>query len=355
VRRTVGARAAAWSLTLALGWSDLAFAQAPPVAADPPHAGPAAEPAAVEPAAVEPAAVEPSESPSAAFKIGEQLYAEGRFAEAADAFERSYRAEPSPNTLYNLAVSWEKAGEILAALDAFERYLGAGGLSAEDEEQTQAAIATLRLYVGELELRVGDQVHLSRIVVNGEEVRLGEFPYRSLPDAVELELFGPQGTVPKTLQIMLEAGRTKVVDVGAFHEPVAQPAEQPIAQPATQPGPTQRDDPRDERARYRRAMGVFWTGLALTGASGITLAIVGGITVRDKKAYREASDCRSDCPDPVAELDHINGTLVPATNTLIGVTAGFAAATLVAGIVAGRRRSRLKALSWTGPGLRLRW
>src|SRR5690606_19463040 len=54
---------------------------------------------------------------------GQRLYNNGRYAEAAVEFERSYVAVPAAATLYGMALSYERAGKPVEAVRALERYL----------------------------------------------------------------------------------------------------------------------------------------------------------------------------------------------------------------------------------------
>lgn len=56
---------------------------------------------------------------------GQNLYAQKRYMEAAQAFQRAYAAQPFAAFLFNEAVCYEKAGEFERALSTFKRYLTA--------------------------------------------------------------------------------------------------------------------------------------------------------------------------------------------------------------------------------------
>ena len=73
---------------------------------------------------------------------GQDLYAQQRYAEAADAFAAAYAAEPYAAFLYNEAVCHQKLGNLDRALALFRKYLAADP-NAPDAEQTRARIARI--------------------------------------------------------------------------------------------------------------------------------------------------------------------------------------------------------------------
>jgi len=82
----------------------------------------------------------------AAFERGVSAADEGRYADAAVAFEASYRARAVPVVLHNLGLAYRAMGRNRAAIDAFERYLGAPAADATqaDLSVVRDAVRTLR-------------------------------------------------------------------------------------------------------------------------------------------------------------------------------------------------------------------
>ena len=72
-----------------------------------------------------PAADEPNAS---------QLFQQGRYPEAAAAFEREYAANPDPALLFGRAVALQRSGDCFAAIEAFERFIAAGPPEPDVEE-----------------------------------------------------------------------------------------------------------------------------------------------------------------------------------------------------------------------------
>jgi len=80
------------------------------------------------------------------YTIGSQLFATGRFAEAAAEFELAYQASRRAELLFNIARAYEDGRQDARALDAYERFerSGAPGL---DRAQVALRIAALRARV----------------------------------------------------------------------------------------------------------------------------------------------------------------------------------------------------------------
>ncbi len=71
-------------------------------------------------------------SARASFERGVQLLQDSRFAEAATSFEQSYRDNPNPIVLFNLAFAYRGVGRVREAIDAIDRFLVGPGNTAAD-------------------------------------------------------------------------------------------------------------------------------------------------------------------------------------------------------------------------------
>jgi hypothetical protein len=76
------------------------------------------------------------------FTLGQQLYLQGKYAEAAKAFVAAYGHKPIPAFLFNAAVAFEKAKEYAPAIEHFKKYLAAAPTAA-DAAQIKERIAAL--------------------------------------------------------------------------------------------------------------------------------------------------------------------------------------------------------------------
>jgi tetratricopeptide (TPR) repeat protein len=88
-----------------------------------------------------------SKSPSALVKEGERLYNAGKYREAAEVLKKAQEAQPNPKLLYNIARSYEQAGDLREALSYYQQYVGT---KTEDTDATllkRSALAIDRLRV----------------------------------------------------------------------------------------------------------------------------------------------------------------------------------------------------------------
>lgn len=89
----------------------------------------------------------------ARFEDGVRLLSESRFADAALAFEESYRENPAPVALFNLAFAYRGLGRIRDAIDAIDRFLAAPAntpaerITAAREERDRLATQLARLAI----------------------------------------------------------------------------------------------------------------------------------------------------------------------------------------------------------------
>jgi tetratricopeptide (TPR) repeat protein len=88
-----------------------------------------------------------AKSPSALVKEGERLYNAGKYREAAEVLKKAQEAQPNPKLLYNIARSYEQAGDLREALSFYQQYVGT---KTEDSDATllkRSALAIDRLRV----------------------------------------------------------------------------------------------------------------------------------------------------------------------------------------------------------------
>lgn len=90
------------------------------------------------------------------FRIGQALYTEGRFLEAAQEFESSYRLSGRRSLLYNAYLSYRDAGQLADAVRTLELYLE-GDQDAADIEQLQQRLAAMRVTLAEEQAAEAEQ------------------------------------------------------------------------------------------------------------------------------------------------------------------------------------------------------
>jgi hypothetical protein len=303
------------------------------------------------------------------FIEGRTLYNQGRYLEAAAEFERSFAAIERAETLYNIVLSHELAGQPIPALRAAKRYDKlpdcAGietGMCAKHRDKVRATVRRLRPQVAEIKLAVRRGVQLREIRVDGRPVPQADFPLLVMPGSYELEFRGTKPEHRRTRVLDLYTGGTIDVDVAPFVDERGDPIVGPT--PPTGPSPLDLEEQRRREARRKKALrGAFYGGLGLTIASGAATATLGALTLRAKRLHTEEA-CPNPCTDPQEGVpSHIDRRAeyrryVPVTNALIGVTAALGVTTAIVGVFAftgqGSRRGSQR-YGLTANGLVVRW
>ncbi len=313
---------------------------------------------AAEAGSLPPAEDAPAEERAAYwFNRGEELGSAGDFVGAARAFETSVELLRTPAGLYNRAVAYEYAKMPVEAISAYAQYLAELDPGAPDVESVEAAIARQKAKVGTIQLRF-ERGHVPKqIFVDGEERDGDVFPLFVEVGDHQIVVVERNGERREQSQ-RLGAGQVWTVDF-------TRPAEAP-PRPVFKPPPEFEDIRAEQRRRATRSL--FFTGLGLTGLAGAGVAVFGGLTLRERAAFRRQQEqCGAECyetGEPAYPVEHERNfvTFKRTTNVMIGVAAGLASATLVLGVVSfastrpreggqeARRRLRL------GPqGLNLRF
>ena len=182
-----------------------------------------------------------AQNPRAFFDEGTALYSRGQFAKAAEKFETSYAARPVPVTMFNIARSWEQAGETLKAIGAWQAWLV---MSPSAPERPQAELSLQRL--GEKLARLGVQALTitslplnARVVVDG--IPRGTAPLTlELPPTrhlLRLELEGRQGQ-ERTVELSLAQPTLETFELAPVGQALLLPP--PPVPDATSPVPLPR-------------------------------------------------------------------------------------------------------------------
>src|SRR6185436_13008456 len=131
----------------------------------------------------------------AAFDEGRELFEQGRFKDACDKFELSMQLEPSPGTLLNLGNCYEPQGDLLRALDTFEKALSDAQLTTDKKRRqvwsnaAKERIASLTQRIPELSVDGAEPG--SSVLLDGQPFqRLGE-SLRQNPGHHQLEVSAP--------------------------------------------------------------------------------------------------------------------------------------------------------------------
>ncbi|MFO8074202.1 MAG: tetratricopeptide repeat protein [Polyangia bacterium] len=250
------------------------------------------------------------------FEQGIELYNQGRYEQAAVAFETAYELKPSWKILFNLAQAENEQGRYASALKAYTRYLAEGGDEVPDERvaQVKKEIKRLNALVGMVVLSC--DVDGATVYVDGK--RRGETPLSGplFVDLGEREIAIKSGAEELHSEVVRVKGGQRVeLEVLVGEEPEKEePAEEAPLEPL--------EEDRDDGAKRVWT----WVALGVGGAAAVGVGITGGMAKSRTDEISKECDGDSCPPDQREELDSA-GKLVTAANVLTGVAA--------AGIVAG--------------------
>lgn len=286
-----------------------------------------------------------------AFREGVRHYDARRYAEAAEAFDRSLAAAWSINALYNKAQSLDRASDLVAALAAYREYLARAEADDRHRSTALARSEQLRQRLGEVLLQIDSPEAIREIRVNGETVDADAFPRLTLPGPLDVEFVGEAGQ-RKNIRADVRAGGAVTIVFPGFVRPQVRPVE-PAKPPigATQPVESQ---------RHKGLRAGFWATTSLTLAGGVTVAVLGSRVL--VYGRREAGVCDPMCDESEArEKDRLReqfGTYKTATNVAVALTAAAGVVALALGIALKRERSRGTAstragVRWLGSAIEL--
>jgi hypothetical protein len=285
------------------------------------------------PVKAQPAASEPTpeqvRAAAEAFDLGRQSYKDGRFAEAAEQFERADASAPNATALELAIRARDKAGDLdragtLAAL--------ASSLYPNDENISKIAPDVVERASSELyELTVTCSEPCE--IADGNKVVHGSA-------ATRRTLFLAAGT--HNLRAGFASGGTlsKAVDAtpgasGAVEFSLA-PKDTPASEVAPAPPPPEPANPDEDQGVQKEHHGlspiVFWAGVGATGVAGIVTIWSGIDTVNNPGADKVKAAC--DQNDENCKYYKEGRAAQTRTNVLIGVTSALGVATAAVGLFA---------------------
>lgn len=187
---------------------------------------------------VTPAAAQDARQARRLFDEGVRALREGRVAESRERFERSYALVPRASTLYNLGVAHRRAGDTLAAIDAFERVLRGehGGVPAPQRAAVEEQLEGARGELAHLVVSVDGVTGTVWVRVDDRPVAEGRPPLRIDVDAGRHVIrVGAAGRAAER-EVVVERGAEAPVRVALEPEtpPIPGPAE--VAERAAEEG-----------------------------------------------------------------------------------------------------------------------
>jgi hypothetical protein len=177
------------------------------------------------------------------FREGVSLFARGETAAACDRFERSYKLDAAPGTLFNRANCYEKAGRLWLARtdfkDLVDRATAAGKL--DKAELARARLVEVEAQLPKVSLAFPQGSNVATIGVDGVQVdsALWQKPFPVDVGAHVIEFGGP-GKATVKQPFTAGAALTVRLDVpmlaplGGTPVPTPEPAPKPAAAPAPQ-------------------------------------------------------------------------------------------------------------------------
>jgi tetratricopeptide (TPR) repeat protein len=352
-------------LALVLACSLAPSARAAPPEDEPPESddAPACDPESDE-------ACEPPESPEPKtagewYARGYELGNAGDFPAAAAAFLRSYELQPTPEALFNAALAYENAGATIEAIRTYKRFLAEPERTQTLVPAAERSIDALMREVAVLKgVRYDPERAPAKLLIQGEPVELDAFPLLVLPGEIEVEVVDAAGKHAREFY-ELDAGESLVVDLRALLPP---PPEPPEPELIVDEGPSQAElEAARARARRGRTLRkITWAGLGLSGAGAVAAATFGGLALREKRLFEDATCfefeggvCPPDHPigDPGLHSRSYTRYVLAGTITA-GVSAGVAVTSAIIGLVSlrydrprARSGGRASVRIVPGPGL----
>ncbi|MBL8680625.1 MAG: PEGA domain-containing protein [Myxococcales bacterium] len=155
----------------------------------------------------------PSDEPAARerFNRGVVALGESRFAVAAALFEESYRLNPAPVALFNLAFAYRGLGRYLDAADCVRRYLqNPGNTPADRVEAARAELVTLEQSIARVTLVVRPSSAV--VTVDGQPARIANGVIELDPGRRVIEL-GLDGFRSERRELQLASGARDTLSI----------------------------------------------------------------------------------------------------------------------------------------------
>jgi tetratricopeptide (TPR) repeat protein len=234
------------------------------------------------------------------YNAGTRAFADGRYAEAALAFEAAADAKPSPVALFTAALSWDKTNAPERAADDYARALALSGLPADKTAQAKDRLALLESMLGQIAVSGADGV---RVQLDANSERPVPATLHGSSGVHTLTVRAP-GTAIERRSIVLERGKTTSLDLAT-----APPVPPSDAHAAPLPPATQPETAAPASGDWKKPVGI-----AATGVGGATLlaSILLGFEANDAKNAYDAAPAH-------ATYDHASAL---QTWTNVGFIAG---------------------------------
>lgn len=238
------------------------------------------------------------------FQRGKRAFDAGRYADAAEAFERAFQTVPDGGTAFNAAVAWESAGERARAADAYVLALEGGGLDASRTADAARALEAI-------------EKQLPRVTVRTSSPARVTLAYRT--GAAPLVVHPKPGKYEAVVELSNGTRQTREIEVAGM--PLVIQVDAPAAAPPPPARTVAKIEQRHEDAGLAsRVVGFVSLGLgAGLGAAAIGLGTK-ALDARD--AFDASGRTDADARDEAVTL-----------RTLTNVAWGLAGAFTITGVV----------------------
>jgi tetratricopeptide (TPR) repeat protein len=268
------------------------------------------------------------------FTRGQILFESKDYVGAAEAFNLAYQTSPHPAVLANLALSYDRAGKVTKAVEAYRSYLSSP-ISTEKNEEMQQRLDELEKEIADLSLACEPRP----CAISIDRLSRGSSPLDVvlLPGQHQIEVFVAKKSIQQK-SLALEAKAKKRLVFSTKPQETTPTEDKPPQLP-----PTTVIENEETDATLRAP---FWVFTGITVAAGATTIVLGIQTLNQSEIYKDSGNLDAD-----AKEQGENYRL--ATNIMIGVTAASAATALVF-LIYDLKRSRKKTVSfYPSPGLGL--
>jgi hypothetical protein len=168
------------------------------------------------------------------YNAGTKAFSDGRYAEAALAFEAAADAKPSPIALFTAALSWDKTNAPDRAADDYARALALPGLPPDKAAQAKDRLAGLEAMLGAVTVTGADS---ARVQLDANSERPVPATLHGAAGVHTLTVRAAGGAIERR-PVVLERGKTTSLDLATAAAPGtdAHPAPPPAPAPAPAPG-----------------------------------------------------------------------------------------------------------------------
>jgi hypothetical protein len=245
------------------------------------------------------------------FAKGSGLFESGDFARAAASFLLAYELAPHPMVLANIAMSYDKAGNIVKAIEYYEKY-SVNIKKKKERRKIKKRLRELSAMVGELSV----ECPAASCRIEVDKIDRGNAPVRIVVEIGlhRVEAFDGKNKIA-AVDARVVSGEVSKVElfqrevIPEEKEKEEEPVEEPIEEVPAEPVP--------EEEGVTLGAG-FWISAGATVAAGAVTVVFGVKALKSKEDFDATGGTDEDLRDQ-GERDQL------ITNVMIGVTSAAAA------------------------------